>query len=346
MTLSSPALPDSPAPAHLPPWLAVTHTGLWCDEGFFIDPRRPVERAVITHGHGDHARPGHGAVLATPGTAEIMRVRFGDNAGGIEALAYGEVRAIGGVRLWLAPAGHILGSAQLVLEKAGCRVVVTGDFKRRPDPTCEPFQVVPADVLITEATFGLPLFRHPDDKGEVQRLLASLSLFPERCHLVGVYALGKCQRLICLLRRAGYDKPLYLHGALANLCQLYQRLGVDLSELRAVTAAGRRQLAGEIVLCPPSALADRWARGFPEPVAAMASGWMLVRQRARQRGVELPLVISDHADWPELTRTLDEVAAPTVLVTHGREEALVHHARGLGFRAEALSLAGYDEEGA
>jgi putative mRNA 3-end processing factor len=319
---------------------------LWCEAGgFFVDPPRPVERAVITHGHADHARAGHAAVLATAETAAIMRARWGaEAAGAIEPLAYGEVRGVGGVGVRLVPAGHILGSAQVVLEHAGTRVVISGDFKRTPDLTCAPFEPVACDVFVTEATFGLPVFRHPSDAGEVAKLLESLRLFPERAHLVGAYALGKCQRLIALLRAAGYDRPIFLHGALQALCRLYARRGVALGELRPAAGAGRRQLAGEIVLCPPSALADRWARAFPEPLTALASGWMRIRQRARQRGIELPLVISDHADWDELTRTLDDVGASTVLVTHGREEALVHHARSRGFAADALSLAGYEDD--
>ena len=332
-------------PAGLPRWLRVGGPGLWCEPGqFFVDPHRPVDRAVITHGHADHARPGHGTALCTPATADILRSRYGpDAAGRIETLAYGEARTIGGVAVRLVPAGHILGSAQVVLEHAGQRIVISGDFKRRRDPTCVPFEPVPCDVFITEATFGLPVFRHPSDSEEVEKLLASLRLFPERAHLVGVYALGKCQRLIMLLRAAGWDRPIWLHGALQALCDLYRRHGLDLGELRPAAGSERRRLKGEIVLCPPSAINDRWSRAFPEPVGGLASGWMRIRQRARQRGIELPLVISDHADWDELTQTLAEVAAPVVLVTHGREEALVHHARTMGHVAGALSLAGFDE---
>ncbi len=319
--------------------------GLQCLPGdFFIDPTRSAKRAVISHGHADHARPGNGAVLTTPGTAAIMRARYGNDAGGtIETPGYDEPVHIGDVTVWLAPAGHILGSAQIVLEHEGSRVVISGDYKRRADPTCAPFRVVPCDVFVTEATFGLPVYRHPPDRDEIAKLIASVRLFPERAHLVGVYALGKCQRLIRLLRAAGYDRPIWIHGALRSLCDLYEFEGVALGDLPHANAGKRRDLAGEIILCPPSALADRWARAFPDPVIAMASGWMAVRQRARQRGVELPLVISDHADWDELTATLDDVAAPTVLVTHGREEALVHWARTRGFAAQALSLSGYDE---
>jgi len=337
-------------PTALPPerWMKVCSEGLYVEPGgFYVDPVRPVERAVITHGHSDHARPGHEHVLATPGTLAIMRQRLGEGAGGaMQPLEYGEEIRIGNVTVRLVPAGHVLGSAQVVLEHAGSRVVVSGDYKRRFDRTCAPFEPVPCDVFITEATFGLPVFRHPPDLGEVNKLLHSMAIFPERSHVVGVYALGKCQRVITLLRAAGYDRPIYLHGTLEPICALYQRFGVELGELRPATVAAKEELRGALVLAPPAAVADRWARRLADPVVAMASGWMRVRQRARQRGVELPLVISDHADWDELTQTLEDVGAPEVWVTHGREEALVHHATQRGIRARALALVGFEEEDA
>ncbi|MFQ5972622.1 MAG: ligase-associated DNA damage response exonuclease [Alphaproteobacteria bacterium] len=328
-------------------WLKVTEHGLYCEPGnFYVDPSTAVERAVITHGHADHARPGHDSVLATPATLAIMRARYGpDAARSAEALDYGDSVGIAGVRVRLAPAGHVLGSAQVVLEHGGVRIVVSGDYKRQPDPTCPAFEPVPCDVFITEATFGLPVFRHPPAADEIARVLGSLRRFPERTHLIGVYALGKAQRVVMLLRAAGYDAPIYIHGALANLCALYRSLGVALGELRLTSDVGAEELAGAIVLAPPSALNDRWSRRMADPVRAMASGWMRVRARARQRGAELPLVISDHADWDELSATLEDVGAARVWVTHGREEALVHHARGQGFDARALYLLGREEEG-
>ncbi len=333
--------------AHPGSWLKVTAEGLCCGPGgFSIDPVRPVERAVITHGHSDHARPGHGAVLATQETVAIMQARCGsEEATRYQPLSYGAPIRLGGVTLALVPAGHVLGSAQVVLEYAGARVVVSGDYKRRPDPTCAPFEPIACDVFVTEATFGLPVFRHPDDRHEIERLLHSLAIFPERAHLIGVYALGKCQRVIALLRKAGYDRPLYLHGALEGLCGLYERLGVPLGPLIHVTAQHKAALKGQIVLAPPSASADRWSRALPDPVVALASGWMRVKQRAKAGGIELPLVISDHADWDELDRTIGDVGAPEVWVTHGREEALLHHLAKKGVRARALALTGFEEEG-
>jgi putative mRNA 3-end processing factor len=334
-------------PPHPETWLRVTEAGLWCEPGgFFVDPLRAVERAVITHAHSDHARPGHAHVLATAETLALMRERLGEErAGGTQqALRYGEVLTVNGVRLWLRPAGHVLGSAQLCLEWRGARAVVSGDYKRRPDPTCPPFEPERCDVFVTEATFALPVFRHPPAEQEIARLLRSVALFPERTHVIGCYALGKAQRLIALLRRAGWDRPIPLHGALARLCALYERLGVPLGPLPAATVAGKEKLAGAIVLAPPSAIADRWARRLAEPLPCLASGWMRVRQRARQGGVELPLVISDHADWPELLATCEEVQAPEVWITHGREEALIHALGQRGIRGRALHLVGRGEE--
>ena len=326
-------------------WIRITERGFYVVPGdFHVDPTRPVERAVVTHGHADHARPDHGAVLATPATLAIMRHRYGERAGRRhDPMAYGESVRIGDVTVTFRPAGHVLGSAQAVLDYAGSRVVVSGDYKREPDPTCTPFEPVPCHAFVTEATFGLPVFRHPEAGDEVQRLLAAQRLFPERALLVGVYALGKAQRLIALLRAAGYDRPIYVHGALQGLCELYRAHGVALGELRPATGQAKPALAGEIVLAPPAALNDRWARRLPEPLPCMASGWMRVRQRARQRGVELPLVISDHADWDDLTATLRDVGAPRVWVTHGNEEALCHWAAGRGFDAKALAVVGWGE---
>jgi putative mRNA 3-end processing factor len=327
-------------------WLKVTPQGLFCEPGgFFIDPTRALDRAVITHAHSDHARPGHAHVLASAETLALMRARLGEGAPrSTQALGWGEAIELGGVRLCLQPAGHVLGSAQVVMEHAGCRVVVSGDYKRQPDPTCAGFVPVACDVFVTEATFGLPVFRHPPAGHEIARLLSSLALFPDRTHLVGCYALGKCQRVIALLRAAGWDRPIWLHGALLPLCRVYEARGVRLGDLRAATAAAKAELAGAIVLAPPGAIADRWARRLADPVVALASGWMRVRQRAKARGVELPLVISDHADWDELNATIDETGAPEVWVTHGREEALIHALAGRGTKGRALRLLGYDEE--
>ena len=334
-------------PPHPERWLKVLPDGLFCEPGgFYIDPVGPVDRAVITHAHADHARPGHGAVLASPETMSFMDIRMGTGRAGAsqQVLRTGEAISLDGVRVTLHPAGHVLGSVQVSMEWRGSRAVVSGDYKRVPDPTCLAFEAVPCDVFVTEATFGLPVFRHPPPSGEIVRLLESVRLFPERTHVIGCYALGKCQRLIALLRQCGWEAPIYLHGALIPLCEAYVRMGIDLGPLRPATVAAKAELTGAVVLAPPSAIADRWARRLTDPVTCLASGWMRVRQRARAKGIELPLVISDHADWDELCDTLAEVDAPEIWVTHGREEALIHEAGKQGRRGRALRLIGYGDD--
>jgi putative mRNA 3-end processing factor len=328
--------------------LCPSPAGLYCPAGdFHIDPTRPVPRALITHGHSDHARAGHGAVLATLPTLKIMEARYGEGfAGSTQAVAYGETLRLGDATVAFHPAGHVIGSAQIAVESGGLRIVASGDYKRAPDPTCAPFEPVACDIFITEATFALPVFRHPDPKAEIQKLLASLAQFPERAHLVGAYSLGKAQRVIRMLRDAGYERTIYLHGAMERLCRLYEELGVALGDLAPATVASGRKgdFAGAVVICPPSEIAERWARRFPEPVACFASGWMRIRQRAKQSGVELPLILSDHADWDELTQTITELDPAEVWVTHGREEALVRWCALRGTPARPLHMVGYEEE--
>jgi putative mRNA 3-end processing factor len=328
--------------------LMPTPAGLCCARGgFHIDPMRPVERALITHGHSDHARPGHDAVLATQETLDLMRLRYGDNfARTTQAIGYGESVDLNGVRVGFHPAGHVLGSAQIVVESEGLRIVASGDYKGVADPTCTPFELVRCDVFITEATFGLPVFRHGAPEKEIDKLLRSVAVFPERAHLVGAYSLGKAQRVIALIRAAGYDKPIYMHGALDKITRYYAER-MDLGELRLVSGAKKAELGGALAIAPPSSLTDLWSRRFPDPVTAFASGWMRVRARARQRGIELPLVISDHADWDGLTATIAATGAREVWVTHGAEEALVHWCETRQLKAKPLHMVGYgDEEGA
>jgi putative mRNA 3-end processing factor len=223
-------------------------------------------------------------------------------------------------------------------------MVASGDYKVARDPTCAGFEPVACDVFITEATFGLPVFRFREAAAETAKLLDSATLFPERAHLVGCYALGKAQRVIALLREAGYTQPIYLHGAMETLSRYYAAHRIDLGELRPARDAKKAELAGAIAICPPSALQEVWTRRFPDPVSAFASGWMRVRARARQRGVELPLVISDHADWDDLTATIQATGAAEVWVTHGEEDALVHWCETHGLKARPLRLVGYGEE--
>jgi putative mRNA 3-end processing factor len=229
------------------------------------------------------------------------------------------------------------------MEYGGQRIVVTGDYKRLPDRTAQAFELVECDLIVTEATFGLPVFQHPKPSDEIARLLRSVASFPERAHVIGCYALGKAQRVISLLRESGYDAPIYLHGAMIRLCDLYVERGIPLGELRHSLDIPKAELAGQIVIAPPGAIKDRWSRRLPDPVLAVASGWMSVKQRAKQSGVELPLVISDHADWNELRKTITETKAQTVWVTHGREDALVYWSQQQGLAAEPLHIESYED---
>jgi putative mRNA 3-end processing factor len=326
--------------------LVPTPSGVCCKPGgFHIDPTRPVKKALITHGHSDHARAGHGAVLATQETLDIMRLRYGDNfAGSTQVVSYGGTVKLDGVTVSFHPAGHVLGSAQIRVERNGLRVVASGDYKDVADPTCARFELIPCDVFITEATFGLPVFRHHDAEGEIAKLLRSVELFRERAHLVGAYSLGKAQRVMAMLRATGHDRPIYIHGAMEAITRYYESRAINLGRIELVRGANKAELAGHIIICPPSAMSDLWSRRFPEPVTAFASGWMRVRARARQHGVTLPLVISDHADWDGLTATITATGASEIWVTHGQEDALVHWCQTKGLKARPLDIVGYGDE--
>jgi putative mRNA 3-end processing factor len=331
-------------------WLKISKPGLYVPPAYaHIDPVRAVDTAIITHGHADHARAGHGHVIATPETLAIMSARYGANfAAQQTALPYNQQLMLGDVNVKLIPAGHVLGSAQIVLEYANTKIIAAGDYKRRSDPTCRPFQVEHCDVFITEATFGLPVFAHPEPETQIKKLLEVQHLFPERSIIIGAYSLGKAQRLIALLREAGYDETIFIHGAMKKLCELYISFGIELGSLQ-TTPIGKIDnqqisLAGKFILAPPSAMGTKWAQRLSDPLVVSASGWMQVRQRAKQGGVELPLVISDHADWNDILRTIKEVNASEIWVTHGIEDALIHACSQMGLSAKALSLIGYEDE--
>jgi putative mRNA 3-end processing factor len=231
----------------------------------WIDPSTPEPRALVTHGHADHARGGHGAVWATPETLAIMDARYGEQAG--HGVGYGDSVTLGDVTATFVPAGHVLGSAQILLEHRGERIVVSGDYKRRSDPTCAPFEPVACDVFVTEATFGLPVFRHPDT---------------DRCVLVGAYALGKAQRVIAELRARGHEAPIYIHGALQRLCDLYAEHGVRLGELLPATDAKKAEMAGQSCCARPrrSTIAGRGGCPIRSP-RWRAAGWGCGSARGR-----------------------------------------------------------------
>lgn len=319
-----------------------TASGLFCPSGdFHIDPVSPVKRALITHGHSDHARAGHGSVLATQETLDIMAIRMGAGFAGTTQAAIGDMR-IGDVTVSFHPAGHVLGSAQIsVRAQGGPSITVSGDYARHPNPSCAPFEPVSCDVFVTEATFGLPVFRMPDPLSEMARLFKSMNEFPERPHIIGAYALGKTQHLIAMARLMGYGAPIAIHGAMQRLCDYYISKGVELGDLVPATAS---TVEAQLIIAPPSAFGSAWVQRFRDPVVGFASGWMQIRARARQRGTELPLVISDHADWPDLTATIKELSPSEVWITHGAEEGLMRWCALNQIPARPLSLVGYDED--
>ncbi|KFN50662.1 ligase-associated DNA damage response exonuclease [Arenimonas composti] len=316
--------------------------GLYCAGGdFFIDPWRPVPRAVITHGHGDHARGGMGEYHTTRSGLPILRWRLGGQR--YCDYRYGEQFVLGAARVSLHPAGHVLGSAQVRIEVDGEVWVVSGDYKRQSDPTCAPFDPLRCDVFITEATFGLPVYRWPDT-AEVARDIVA---WRDECATRGetailyAYALGKAQRLLAEL--APYvDRPVYLHGAVANGVQVYRDCGIALPETVAVmeTAAARGKdrdaLAGELVIAPPSAASSAWLRRFRRAQQGFASGWMRIRGNRRRRNYDRGFVVSDHADWPALLETIAQSGARRVIATHGDTAALVRVLGERGIRADTF----------
>lgn len=316
--------------------LEMRREGLFCPAGgFFIDPRRKVARAVVTHGHADHLRRGMTRLIATPETVAIADARIGRGGyGEATPLSYGETLQLGDAALRLAPAGHCLGSAQVVIEAAGRRAVVTGDCKRDPDPSCAPFEVVPCDLFVTEATFGAPVWRFPPPATQIDRLMRSLARFPDRTHLIAAYSLGKAQRLIAELRRAGHAAPIHIHRALAGVCAVYERFGVPLGPLIPVEK-GDASLAGAVVLAPPGGSADGWRARMRDPVTVSASGWN--RGGRRSEGEELPLILSDHSDWDDLTHTIEDTGAREVWIDHGPAGPLAHWCAARGITARAVT---------
>ncbi len=314
--------------------------GLYCPPGdFFIDPVRPVARALITHGHSDHARPGHGAVLATRQTLDIMALRCGaDFAGTREAARLGETKRIGGVKATFHPAGHVLGSAQIAVEHGGTRIVVSGDYKRSPDPTCEAFEPVGCDVFITESTFGLPIYRWCPD----EEVFADIGTWwarnvdHGRASVLACYSFGKAQRVL-----SGIDPsigPIVVHGAVEPLNRAYRAAGVALPDtLRVTDVKDRADLRRCLVICPPSAVGSPWLRRFGDAQTAFASGWMQVRGNRRRGGYDRGFVLSDHADWPGLHQAIEATGASRVIVTHGSAAAMVRHLRERGLQAEAFA---------
>lgn len=336
-------------PASAEPLVRPTPAGLYCEAGdFHIDPWRPVPRAVITHAHADHARRGAGCYYAARPCVPLLRARLGEDIAAT-GLDWGQGLTLGAARVSLHPAGHILGSAQVRIESEGRTWVVTGDFKRDPDPTCEPFEVVPCDTLVTEATFALPVYRWPD-AGEVAEGIFRWwedNRAAGRPSLLFCYALGKAQRVLAELSRFT-DRPVFAHGAVLALTDIYRAAGVDMLPALPVDPKRRRgDWGGELVIAPPAAGGTPWARRFDGASTGFCSGWMRIRGARRRRGYDRGFVLSDHADWPSLVRTVRETGARRVLSTHGQDAALVRYLNEVeGVEAEALETLFQGEEGA
>ena len=324
-----------PDPAH--DLVVLRPEGLYCPAGdFHIDPWRPVPRAVITHGHGDHAREGMGEYHTVREGLDILRWRLGEQP--YRTHAYGEAFRLGRARVSLHPAGHVLGSAQVRIEVDGAVWVVSGDYKRQPDPTCAPFEVVPCEVFITEATFGLPVYRWPDTADVAREIVAWREACGERgeAAVLFCYPLGKAQRLLAELA-AHTDRPALVHGAIAVGVQVYRDGGVAMLPTRPVAESGKPDaFAGELVLAPPSAAGSTWMRRFRHAQTGFASGWMRIRGNRRRRNYDRGFVVSDHADWPALVRTVRETGASRVIATHGNTDALVRALCESGIAAEAF----------
>ena len=320
--------------------LEISDRGLYCSAGdFYVDPWRPVERAVITHAHSDHARAGSRAYLTAERGVEILRDRVGEQAT-FQGVQFGESTSLNGVRVSLHPAGHILGSAQIRIEHRGEVWVVSGDYKTIPDRTCDAFEPVRCHVFITESTFGLPIYRWRGNDELVAEVNDWWRTNQERgrTSVILAYALGKAQRVL-----AGLDPsigPLLMHGAVERYIPLYRAAGIELPECCRATTENARQTRGRaMVIAPPSAAATPWLRKFGDVSLAFASGWMQIRGARRRRAVDRGFAISDHADWDGLLTAIDATDAEEIVVTHGYRSTLVRWLTERGKRARAIATA-------
>ena len=319
------------------PVLRKSRRGLECPTGgFVIDPVTPAPVAVLSHAHADHARPGSGIYYAAASSLPVLRQRLGDSAD-IRAVRYGEIHRLGETTVSFHPAGHVLGSAQIRVCRAGETWLFTGDFKRQPDPSCEPFEIVECDTLISEATFALPVYRWPETGTVIDELLA----WWEANRAAGInsllfcYALGKAQRVLAELH-GRTDRPVLLHGAVATVVDLYRAAGIAMAPTRALDLRRRESYSGELIMAPPGASGSPWARRFEPASTGFCSGWMRVRGNRRRQGYDRGFVLSDHADWPALLRTIEDSGASRVLLTHGFSDTLVRYLREQGVDASEL----------
>lgn len=317
--------------------LLPTSSGLYCPAaGVFIDPAKRVDTALITHGHSDHARRGHRRVITSRSGMKIVQHRVGEKTG-VEGIPFGESFPLGRAIVSFHPAGHILGSAQIRIEVEGRVAVVTGDYKRGLDPTCEPFEAVPCDLLVTETTFGLPVYQWPDPAEEAAKIdhWWRENQAAGRNSLLLGYSLGKAQRLLAMLKPE--RGPILLHGALLPFQKLYREAGVPLPDADHVNAERLKQTRGQaIILAPPSVVNTPWIKKLSPVSVAMASGWMLTRGQRRRAGYDKGFVISDHVDWPELLQTVEDCRPEEIWAMHGQREAVARCFAERGFRTRVV----------
>ena len=327
--------------------IQLTDRGLYCAPGdFYIDPWKPVHKAIVTHAHSDHAHWGNEHYIAANVGTDILRLRVGHNAS-IEGREYGEVFQMGDTKVSLHPAGHILGSAQVRVEHQGEVWVFTGDCKRDPDPSCAPFEVVECNTFITEATFALPIYTWPANGKVAKEIYEWWMKNRERGwnSILCVYALGKAQRILAELAELT-DEPVYLHGALIKLTQAYRNAGIKMvPTLRAVADKSADKLKGQLILAPPSASGSVWTRRYEPYEVGFASGWMQVRGNRRRKGYDRGFVVSDHSDWNSLIQTIKDTKATRVLATHGSSDILARYVtEEMGLQGEVLRTQYGDEE--
>ncbi|MEO6529257.1 MAG: ligase-associated DNA damage response exonuclease [Gemmatimonadaceae bacterium] len=319
--------------------LRITECGLHCPAAdLYIDPWLPVDRAVITHAHGDHARAGSRHYLASRESARVLRTRLGAEAS-IELADFGVPRDVGGVSITLIPAGHILGSAQVRLEHRGEVWVVSGDYKTEPDPTCSPFEPVRCHTFVTESTFGLPIYRWSAQEQTFADMRAWWRENAEhgRASLVYAYALGKAQRVLAGMLGAGIG-PVYTHGAVERLTADYRASGIMLHDTTPVASLPKgTKYGGSLIVAPPSAAGSPWLRRFGDLSTAFASGWMQVRGARRRRALDRGFALSDHVDWPALMTAIDATGAVNVWVTHGYREQVVRYLNDRGLNARSIA---------
>lgn len=326
------------------PLIRVEPEGLYCEAGgFYVDPWRPVENAVITHGHADHSRSGAQHYWAAEKSVPIMRHRLGSEID-VEAVPYGRRFKLGETTVSFHPAGHILGSAQVRVQLGSEVWVVSGDFKRTPDPSCDPFEVVRCDTFISEATFALPIYNWESGEETARKIYEWWQSDLQRPSLLFGYALGKSQRVLAELTKFT-SETVFLHGAVNSLTELYRAQGVRMLPTKLVAEMDKSfDFKGSLILAPPSAHRSPWMKRFKEPQTAFASGWMQVRGARRRRGYEKGFVLSDHADWNELNQTIDECGAKTVYLTHGRTDVLARVLRERGVNVRLFQTEYEDEE--